>query len=212
MRITTFLFVLSILVSTIRGQDVMTVERFKELVAAPGDAKPLRPELAVGPYWAKAKFTNTMRYADGRVFKEECDMTKKTVDGEYIVVSIASKAYKQLMHTVVGYDQQAGTIRQWSLYGDRLIVSIEICDEKNKVSASTSTYDNFVELGVTSYSDKECCFRVEVFKDGVRFLVREGRVFPVSEIGNAEQARPAKAETKPADKAPAKEQSTPVTK
>lgn len=211
MKITTFLFILSIWASAVCGQDVMTVERFKELVAAPGDTKQLRPELAVAPYWARSRFTNTMRYANGRVLEEECDVTKKTVEGEYIVVSFTSKAYKQPMHTIIGYDRQAGTTRQWSLYGERLIGSIGVCDVKKKVSASTVTDGDFLELGVTSFSDKEISFRVEVFKNGIRFLVREGREFPVSESGKAEQAGADQPVAKPADKAPAKDQPLPPT-
>lgn len=92
MRITTSLFLLSILVSAVCGQDVMTLERFKELVAAPGDTKNLRQELAVAPYWVRSRFTNTMRYAEGRVLHEEGDVTRKSVGGEYILVSFNIEA------------------------------------------------------------------------------------------------------------------------
>ncbi|MBN8458419.1 MAG: hypothetical protein J0M04_11345 [Verrucomicrobia bacterium] len=195
MRFLVLLYSLLHLVSVVVGQDVMTVAKFKELVAAPGDTEPLLPELADPPVWPRSRCVSTMKFTDGRSVEEECTTTRKSIGGEFIVESFNSKFYGRQMHSIIGYDRKARAHRQWSLYGDKLIGSIVIFDAKKKVAAATITDGKFLELGVSSFSDREICFRVEVFKNGVLFLVREGREVPLPEngkSGNGAAGRPAK--------------------
>jgi len=105
-----------------------TPEQFKKLVADPGDTNILRPELASLPFWRDAKCSVTLKYQDGKVFKEECAQTAKTVGGRYIVFSTDSQYYKQTMHAIVGYDEKALAIKQWGLFGDTLTEETMIFD------------------------------------------------------------------------------------
>jgi len=118
----------------------MTPARFKELLATAGDTNTLRPELAALPFWRDAKCIITMKYQDGKIFKEDCSQTAKTIAGKYIVFSMYSHYYKQTMHAVAGYDEKASAIRQWGLFGDTLTEATMIFDPKTKVSASTARY------------------------------------------------------------------------
>jgi len=191
MRLAILLFQISLLASPVHSQEVMTVAKFKELSSALGDSKPLRKELAVEPYWTKSKVSNTMKYSDGRVFNEDLDISRKSIAGEYIVETFYSNYYKRKMYSIVGFDDRASCIRQWSLFGNTLVTATIIHDEKKHVSAVTSSYaDGMLELGVSTFTDGEISSRSEVFKDGVRVMVREGMEKQATKSGNAEQGAP----------------------
>lgn len=158
----------------------MTPTRFRELVATAGDTNALRPELAQLPFWRDAKCSITMKYQNGKVFKEDCTQTAKTITGKYIVVSMDSKYYKQTMHAITGYDEKAPAIRQWTLFGDTLTEATMIFEPKTKVSASTSRYgDGFMEISAGSCSDKEMTDHTVVYKDGVLFMTRDEKTRPI---------------------------------
>ncbi len=158
----------------------MTPKRFKELVATVGDTNALRPELASLPFWRKAKCSITMKYQDGKVFKEECLQTAKTIGGRYIVFSMESDYYKETMHAIAGYDEKASAIRQWGLFGDVLTEATVIFDPEKKLSASTSRYgDGFEEISVGSSSDAEMSDHTLVYKRGVLFMTRDAKTQPI---------------------------------
>lgn len=158
----------------------MTPKRFRELVATAGDTNALRPELASLPFWRNAKCSITMKYQDGKVFKEECIQTAKTIGGRYIVFSMESQYYKQTMHAIAGYDEKASAVRQWGLFGDTLTQATVIFDPEKKLSASTSRYgDGFEEISVGSSSDAEMSDHTLVYKDGILFMTRDAKTRPV---------------------------------
>lgn len=158
----------------------MTPKRFRELVATPGDTNALRPELALLPFWRNAKCSVTMKYQDGKVFKEECIQTAKTIGGRYIVFSMDSQYYKQTMYGIAGYDEKASAVRQWGLFGDTLTQATMIFDPVKKLSASTSRYGGgFEEISVGSSSDTEMSDHTLVYKDGVLFMTRDATTRPI---------------------------------
>lgn len=158
----------------------MTPTRFKELVARVGDTNALRPELAALPFWRESRCTITLKYQDGRVFKEDCIQTAKTIAGKYIVFSMNSRYYKQTMHAIAGYDEKASAIRQWGLFGDTLTETTMIFDPEARVSASTSRYgDGFMEISAGSCSDTEMTDHAVVYKDGVLFMTRDAKTRPI---------------------------------
>ena len=167
----------------------MTPEQFRKLVAIPGDTNALRPELASLPFWRDAKCSITLKYQDGRVFKEECAQTAKTVGGRYIVFSVDSQYYKQTMHAIAGYDEKASAVRQWGLFGDTLTEATMNFDPERKICAWTATYSggSVMEISMGSFSDKEMSDRTLVYKDGVLFLTREVSTRPIATAGKVEQ-------------------------
>lgn len=159
--------------------EMMTPEQFKKLVATPGDAKPLRPELASLPFWTNATCHITLNFQDGRVFDEEMAQTAKTIGGNYVVFSMDSRYYKQPMHSILAYDEKALAIKQWGLFGDGVTEETMLFDLKKKISSSTSTYaGGFMEISVGSFSEMEASGRAQAFKNGVLYLTREVRTWP----------------------------------
>ena len=173
------------------AQEAMTVERFKSIVATPGDAEPLRAELAILPLWPHSKTSMSLTYADGRRFDEECVVAAKTVQGKYIVISLDSKLYKQTMHSITGYVEKGKTVKDWGLFGETLTEAAVIVDPEKKVRASTASLGNgLTELPLSCFSDQEASSRGAVYKDGVLFMTRLGKTQPIP--------APAPAEAKPA--------------
>ncbi|MEO5917847.1 MAG: hypothetical protein ABIS50_26680 [Luteolibacter sp.] len=159
----------------------MTAETFRKLIETPGDAVAMRPELAGLPVWAKSKCDVTMTYQNGRVFKEECAQTAKTVGGNYIVSWLDSKFYKQPVYCITGYDEKASAIRVWGIYEDRLVESTLTFDAEKKINASVSIYDpGFMELNVGCFSDQEMLDKTKIYKDGVLFMSRVVKTFPLA--------------------------------
>ncbi len=179
----------------------MTLERFKKIVAAPGDTNALRPELASLPFWRNAKCSFAVKYQDGRTFKEECDSRAKTVEGRYIVYSLDSQHYKQTMYAITGYDEKASTIRDWGLFGDTVTEATTVFDPARKVSAWTSNYgDGFMEISVKSYSNEGMTAHDLVYKDGILFMTRDVKLWPIPgatkvEEGPANGTRSIRSET-----------------
>lgn len=163
-------------------EEAMTPERFKELVAAPEDGKMLRQELSFMPFWKKARTSVSMKYQDGKVFKEECVGSAKVIGGNYIVLAVESKFYKQTMHTILGYDEKARAIRQWGLFGETLTEATIVVDPAKKVTASVARYgDGLEEITASTYSEKEMCGHAVVYKDGMHFMTRDVTTRPVGE-------------------------------
>jgi hypothetical protein len=176
----------------------MTPEQFRKLAATPGDSKVLRPELASLPFWKNAKCSITLKFQDGRVFKEEMDGTAKTIDGKYIVFSADSQYYKERMHSIVTYDDKAQALKQWGLFGDTLTEETMLYDFDKKISASTSRYaGGFMEVTVASFSANEVSGRAPIYKDGVLNLTREVSIKPASVApeGPANGSQPTRLET-----------------
>ena len=195
-----FLFLLN--AGSAWSQEEMTPKRFRELVATPGDTNSLRSELASLPFWRNARCSITMKYQDGKVFKEDCMQTAKTIGGRYIVFSMESQYYKQTMHAVAGYDGKASAIRQWALYGDTLTEATMIFDPEKNLSASTSRYgDGFEEISVGSCSETEMSDPTLVYKGGVLFMTRDAKTRPVvtttgvEPYGSANGRQPIRSET-----------------
>jgi hypothetical protein len=171
------------------SQETMTAERFRKIVATPGDTNVLRPELASLPFWRSAKSSIGLKYQDGRVFKEECLSTAKTVEGRYIVYSLDSQYYKQTMYAIAGYDERASAIRQWGLFGDTVIEATVVFDPDKKISAWTSSYgEGFMEISVMSYSDQESTDHALVYKDGALYMTRDAKTRPISTAKKVEQS------------------------
>jgi hypothetical protein len=184
---------LTLLVTTILwGQEQMTLERFRKIVATPGDTNALRPQLASLPFWRNAKCSIALRYQDGRTFNEECDSRAKTVEGRYIVYSLDSQYYKQTMYSITGYDENASTIRDWGLFGDTVTEATVVFDPAHKVSAWTSSYGSgFMEISVKSYSDQEMTAHDLVYTNGILFMTRDVKVRPTSGATKLERDGPA---------------------
>ena len=162
------------------SQEAMTPKRFKELIATAGDTNALRAELASFPFWRTAACDLTMRWQDGRVFRETCPANARTIAGKYIVFSVASKYYQQTMYSIAGYDEKASAVRQWALSGDTVLESTMIFDSEKKVSASTSRYSpGFMEISAGTFSDKEMTDHTVVYKDGTLFMTRDSRTWPI---------------------------------
>jgi hypothetical protein len=169
------------------SQEEMTPRRFKELVAMAGDTNALRPELASLPFWRAAKCSITMRYQDGKVFRETCTQNAKTIAGKYIVFSMDSQYYKQTTYAIVGYDEKASALRLWGLIGDTLTEATMIFDPETKISASTSRYgDGFMEISAGTCSDTEMTDHAVVYKDGALFMTRDAKTRPIGEVPKVE--------------------------
>lgn len=163
------------------SQEAMTPKRFRELAASPGDSDKLCPELAMLPLWRDAKCSITMRFEDGRAFKEDCAQTVKTVNGKYIVFSMESEFYKQTMYSIVGYDDKAQAVREWGLFGDTLTEGTMVVDSEKRVIAATSAYgDGFMEISAGCWSDSEESHHTLVYKGGVLFMTRDVKIRPVA--------------------------------
>lgn len=167
-------------VGNIRAAEQMTPAPFREIITLPGDAKALRKELSTLTIWKNSVCNMTMNFQDGRVFKEECAQTTRTIGGDYIVFSLDSKFYKQTIHSIVGYDSASSTIRCWGLYGDVLTQSTIVLDPEKKTSASTSRYEGFEEITVCTISDTEMSEYTTALKDGVLFMTRTAKTRPVA--------------------------------
>ena len=191
MRTPTCLLFLCLLSSLAWSQEYLSPSEFKKIVATPGDAKPLRPELAALPFWRNAICSVRLKYEEGRLVEEDCPQTAKTVSGKYIVFTTESQLHKQPMHCIVGYDQRASAIKQWGLYKDTVTEATMIFDPEKRITASTSTYGGgYMEISVTSASDNEMSGHGLVYKNGVLFLTREVKTRPVSPAAEKVMSNP----------------------
>ena len=189
---------ISLVTGIVWSQEQMTPERFKKLVATPGDTNALRPELASLPFWRAARCSVTLKFQDGRVFKEEMAQTAKTIGGNYVVFSMDSQYYKQTMYSILAYDDKALAIKQWGLFGDGVTEETMIFDLDKRISASTSTYaGGFMEIAVGSFSKNEMSGRALAYKNGVLYLTREVKTWSVKvePDGAANGSQPIRSET-----------------
>jgi hypothetical protein len=132
------------------------------------------------PFWRNAICSVTLTYEEGRLVKEDCLQTAKTVGGKYIVITTESQLHKEPLHCIVGYDQRASAIKQWGLYKDAVTEATMIFDPEKKLTASTSTYGGgFMEISISSASDNEMSVHGRVYKNGVLFLTREVKTRPL---------------------------------
>jgi hypothetical protein len=168
----------------VSGQEEMTLERFKEIEAAPGDTTPLIPQLAALPAWRRAVCSISMKFEDGRVFEENCEVTTKTIQGRYIVFTVESQYYKQPVSSILGIDEKAKAYRHWGRFGDALTCSTVVYDFERKVSASTASYEpGFLEISVGTFSDDETSAHTLVYKGGVLFMTRDSKTKPINRTG-----------------------------
>ncbi len=173
------LFFVAMISADVYAQERMTVEKFKEITAMPGDDKALPPQLAEFPFWKNAKCRIVMKYQDGKTTEEECKATDKKIGGKYLVSGLESKTYKQPIYTITTYDEDSSAIKEWSLLGETLTESTVVIDAKNNSFASSSTYaDGFMEVTVGAFSSKELSSKSLVYKNGKLFLTREVKAFP----------------------------------
>ncbi|MGB7749173.1 MAG: hypothetical protein WBN75_18020 [Verrucomicrobiia bacterium] len=183
----TFAALLVLLFSIAVGtsQEQLTPDKFREIVATPGDKVPLLPKLAAGsPLWTNATVNVVLKYQTGKVFKEDIKQTAKTIGGKYIVFTGQSQFYHQPMSSILTYDEKASALKVYGLYGDGhgsdvVTVSLIVYDYEKKIYAASSTYaDGFKEITVGSYSETESSDRTLVYKDGVLFMTRETKTRP----------------------------------
>src|ERR1035437_6266373 len=173
------------------GQDSMTLEQFNTLVAAPGDTNALRAELASLPFWKVAKCSTAFKLPDGRVFTEESVATTKTIGSKYIVCSMDSQYLKGPLRAVTAYDEKASAIKSWGIAGGSLAVSTVVLYPEKRLTASSGTHGEFMEISVGTYSETESFSRVSVYKNGVLSLTRDARYWPVkTEPGGAANGAP----------------------
>ena len=161
------------------GQDSMTLEQFNTLVATPGDTNALRAELASLPFWKVAKCSTAFKLPDGQVFKEESVATTKTIGGKYVVCSMDSQYIKEPMRAVIAYDEKASAIKSLGITGGSLAVSTVVLDPEQRITASSGTHGEFMQISVGTYSDTEAFSRVSVYKNGVLSLTREVWSWPM---------------------------------
>jgi hypothetical protein len=181
MKTITCIFLALFVTETAWSQETMNAERFKRLITSPGDNQALRPELASLPFWTNAICSVTLKYPDGKVFKEECAQTARTVAGNYVVFATESKYYNQTMYSIAGYDAKASAVRMWGLFGDVVTEGTMIFDREKKISALTANYgEGFMEISVGSASEKELSDHALVYKDGVLFMTRDVRTRPAA--------------------------------
>jgi len=173
-----------VIISVSCSQKEMGVATFDEIVSAPGDNTPLAGEMKSFPFWTNSEADIALKYEDGRNFKEHAVVTAKTVNGRYIVFTMQSQVYAQMMSSIVGYDPRTATYRTWGKYGKsdgsgaRITEGSITLDPQKKTYTTSATYDDFTEAGNGTYSDTEDLTRTLVYKRGVLVLTREVRSKP----------------------------------
>jgi len=173
-------------------QGKMTPALFRDLVESPPDGVALRPELAKLPLWPEATIESTLTYADGRVVRERCRATSKTLRGEYVVFGVDSELYGQRVYSVLGYDVAAKVYRQWSLYDGQLVESTLAFDLAKGTSSAQARYgDGFTETSAGEFNSAGSSELARTYKGGALVLTRESKTTPLA---------PASASTKPAPK------------
>jgi hypothetical protein len=214
MKLLPCLFLLSLISASSWGQEAMTAKLFEKLVAAQGDARALRPEIALLPHFKIANGTVVLKYPNGTKLEEKCRQTSKTINGNYIVYAITSDSLEKPSYAIAGYDVKASAIHLWSLTGADLCEGTIVIDSARKILASTATFgDGLMEITVGNFSTKEEYEHTLTYKNGVLIMTREVTLCPVSPTKEVEQPGTAQPATKPADKTPVKDQpSTPTSK
>ena|ERR1043165_2708561 len=174
--------ILSVVLLTARAfaEEPMTVERFREIAATPGDHVPLNDKLSVTPVWTNSLISLSLKYNDGKEFQETLTATTKTVAGKYIISSVQSKFYQHPIDSIMTYDETARRYKVWGLAEGKVIEGTMIFDLDKKTYATQAAYgDGFTELGLGSFSDTETFSRTFVYKNGALVNTREMKATPV---------------------------------
>jgi len=177
-----FVFVAIVLSSvTVRGQEQMTVARFREIASTSGDSVPLNPRLtAGGPLWTNATIAISLKYANGTNFNEVVSETAKTIGGRYVVTTIQSQFYKQPTDSILTFDEKASAYKVWAIFGETVNEGHIVYDFQKKIYAMNSAYGNgFTELDVGSYTATESSDQTQIFKNGILFCTRASKCTPV---------------------------------
>jgi hypothetical protein len=174
------LLLLSMVLCRALSAETMTPDRFREIVATPGDNVPLEPKLAAVPLWTNSVVSNDMKYENGKMFKEEMPQTAKTIGGKYVVFSTKSTYYHQVMNGILAYDKGTETLKVYGLFGDGrggdvVTEGTVVYDFDHKTFSINSTYGNFKEITTGSYSEIESSEKTLVYKDEVLFMTREAK-------------------------------------
>lgn len=169
------------------AQEVMTAQRFSEIVATAGDSTPLRPELAGLPVWKEATCSLVIKLQSGQVMKETCSLNTKTIAGKHIVTSLKFQTGQRTSHTIIGYDEKASALRQWELSEGGLVEGTLVFDPETKTCAVTSRAgDGFIAITTGISSATEMKDHTEVFKDGKLWMTQDATVRPVPRVQKAE--------------------------
>jgi hypothetical protein len=166
------------------NQEIITPSRFREIVGMPGDSQPLEPQLVLVPFWTNAIVSNVMTYESGKVFKEEMNMTAKTVGGKYVVFTVYSKFYNQPMNSILAYDEKASILKSYGLYAnghgeDIVTEGVVAYNYAKKTYGITSSYgDGFNEITTGSYTATEDSAKTVVKKNGSLFMTQEVKTYP----------------------------------
>ena len=172
---------------TASAQEGMTPERFREIVAKPGDNVPLDSNLANVPFWTHAAISNVTTNADSKVVVDNMALTARTVGGKYIVFTIYSELYHQTTSTIVAYDKAASAIKNYALYnssqgGDTVIEGTIIYDYAKKTYTIFAEYgDGFKEITHGSYTAQADVAHTVIYKDNTLILSREVTTRPTSQ-------------------------------
>jgi hypothetical protein len=166
--------------TNLMSQNNMTPVRFKEIVALPGDAKPLLPKLAAVPVWTNAVVSVVLKYESGETFTEDVPQTAKTVGGKYIVFTAESKFYHQTMYSILTYDEKSSALKVYGLYGDMVTEGTVVYDYDKKTYTESSSYgDGFKEVTTGIILPAEHSDRTLVYRNGILFMTRETKCHPV---------------------------------
>lgn len=166
------------------NREIITPSRFREIVGTPGDCQPLTPQLVLVPFWTNAIVSNVMAYESGKVFKEEMNMSAKTVGGKYVVFTVYSKFYNQPMNSILAYDEKASILKSYGLYADGhgediITEGVVACNYAKKTYSITSSYgDGFNEITTGSYTATEDSAKTVVNKNGSLFMTRAIKTYP----------------------------------
>ena len=177
-------FVLLTSMITVFAQDAMTPERFRSVVAAPGDNTPLISQLASVPFWTNAVVSNTMTYTSGKVLTEQMTLSAHTVGGKYVVFTMDSQVYHGPVNTILTLDEKSSSLKVYGLFPDEegkdvLTESTVTYNFKKKTFSMNSTYLDFKESVSGSYSDTQSTVKATAYKDGVLVMTRETITRPV---------------------------------
>jgi len=176
--------ILSVILLTARAfaEEPITVERFREIAATPGDSVPLNDKLRITPVWTNSVISLSLKYNDGKAFQEKLTATTKTVAGKYIISSVQSKFLPKPIDSILSYDENARRYKVWGLAEGKIVEGTMIFDLDKKTFATQAAYgDGLTELGLGSFSDTETSSRTFVYKNGTLLNTREMKTSPTSE-------------------------------
>jgi len=158
------------------GEEAMSVNRFREIVAQAGDHVPLIAPLVSIPIWTNAIISNVMTSASGKVYRETLPESVHTIGGKYVVYTTWSKNFPQPFNSVLAYDANVDALRVYTLLKDghgedRLTAGTVDYDFANKTYTINLTYgDGFQKTTHGTYTLSESVSRSEITQNGVHLL------------------------------------------